>query len=109
MFEILDEELHQGFSGMTLTQAMKWGKNKWSCVTEIGYFMEVEIKDGIVHMKLAETEYDLTKYDNEVLKITPPPDRQSLWIMYADMITVKFKDVMDFMKWTCGSDQIWDQ
>ena len=109
MFEILDEAAFLLFKGLNLEQVMSWKNGEWKCTTENGYFMNVRIKGGIVHMEVAETENELHKYENLVLKIKSPNKWDEIGKYFLNPIVINFKEIMEFMEWNCEPDQIWDE
>ena len=110
MFKILDERIHEAFSGLALAQVSKWKKNEWKCITKDEFFMEVKIEGSVVHMKLAEAEQELFDYDNEVLEINinNKDINISSFPFLTQIMDIKFKDIMEFMGWTCDEEQMWD-
>ena len=107
MFKIINEPIYEAFKGLALSQVIKWKRNHWKCMTEDDFYMDVEISLNIVKMKLAEVEYDLNNYNNEVLEIKLE-DKFTPYLMSLEIKGIDFKSIMQKMSWPCDEDQIWD-
>ena len=105
MFKVIDQTSYSIYKDMELDTVTRWSENNWKCITTNGFYLNIKIKGGTLYADLAETENELgynamplIKYDNKTLKE---------WVLNNKKET-SFKQIKEFMNWTCASDKIWD-
>ena len=104
MFNVIDKVWYDIYKDIELASVTSWGRNKWRCTTQNGYYLNIRIKGATLYADLSETENGLGHHAMPIIQY----DKRNLREWLLNNKRTSFEEIKKFMNWNCASDQIWD-